>query len=54
MKIRRLKQFDNDYFITDDSGTFINGPRFKTHDEAKIYLKMIKGRIKLKNYRKNR
>jgi len=47
MKIRRLKRFNDDFFITDDNGNFINGPRFKSHEDAKAYLRSIKRRAKI-------
>jgi len=47
MKIRKLKRFNDEYFITDDNGVFINGPRFKSFEEAKAYLSRIKNKAKI-------
>ena len=48
MKIRKLKRFNDEFFITDNNGVFISGPRFKTHDEAKRYLSRTKRGCKAK------
>jgi hypothetical protein len=47
MKIRRLKRFNDEFFITDDNGVFINGLRFKTFEEAKTWLSSIKKTAKI-------